>query len=101
MITNYLIHRSLGKGKDSRRDLWNSTSYKARYAPWSRYNTLKALGSPFVPMINPSFLKTFVTLVETRSFTRTATRLGMTQPGVSQHLRWLEEYFGATLIERR
>lgn len=51
-------------------------------------------------MINPVFLRTFLTLAEVRSFTRTAELLRMTQPGVSQHLKWLEEYFGATLASR-
>lgn len=51
-------------------------------------------------MINPVFLKTFLSLSETKSFTKTALNLRMTQPGVSQHLKWLEEYFGVALIER-
>jgi len=51
-------------------------------------------------MINPSFLKTFISLAETRNFTKTSEMLHMTQPGVSQHLKWLEDYFGQPLIER-
>jgi DNA-binding transcriptional LysR family regulator len=51
-------------------------------------------------MINPVFLRTFVTLAEAKSFTRTAELLRMTQPGVSQHLRWLEDYFGVPLASR-
>lgn len=51
-------------------------------------------------MINPDFLNTFIDLTETKSFTATAKRLSMTQPGVSQHLRNLEDYFGTLLIER-
>jgi len=51
-------------------------------------------------MINPDFLRTFAQLAETRHFTQTARRLGMTQPGVSQHLKKLEEHFGVKLIER-
>lgn len=51
-------------------------------------------------MINPDFLRTFLTLAELRNFTRTADVLRMTQPGVSQHLRWLEDYFGVALANR-
>ena len=51
-------------------------------------------------MINPSFLNTFLSLAGTKSFTKTAEALHMTQPGVSQHLKWLEEYFKQPLIER-
>lgn len=53
-----------------------------------------------LPMINPVFLRTFLTLVEVKSFTRTAELLHMTQPGVSQHLKWLEDYFGTPLATR-
>lgn len=51
-------------------------------------------------MINPVFLRTFMTLAEAKSFTRTAELLRMTQPGVSQHLKWLEDYFGTPLASR-
>jgi DNA-binding transcriptional LysR family regulator len=51
-------------------------------------------------MVNPAFLRTFVTLTETRSFTRAARQLGMTQPGVSQHLKGLETYYGMKLVVR-
>ncbi|WP_447556500.1 LysR family transcriptional regulator [Vreelandella sp. EE22] len=52
-------------------------------------------------MFNAHYFRTFITLVETGSFTRTARRLEMTQPGVSQHVRKLEEYLDKTLIERK
>jgi len=51
-------------------------------------------------MLNPVWLKTFRTLVETGHFTRTAEQLCMTQPGVSQHVRKLEEACGHSLIRR-
>lgn len=51
-------------------------------------------------MLNPKWLETFSTLVDTGSFTRTAERLYMTQPGVSQHVKKLEEALGETLIFR-
>lgn len=51
-------------------------------------------------MVNLLWLKTFIALVEQKHFTRTAALLHMTQPGVSQHIRRLEEYYQATLINR-
>lgn len=51
-------------------------------------------------MINPLWLETFVTLVKTGNFTRTAEQLFMTQPGVSQHLKKLEEACACQLIIR-
>lgn len=52
-------------------------------------------------MFNAQYFRTFITLVETGSFTRTAQRLGMTQPGVSQHIRKLEDYLKMPLLERQ
>jgi DNA-binding transcriptional LysR family regulator len=51
-------------------------------------------------MINPVFLRSFCTLVEVNHFTRTAERLNMTQSGVSQHVRKLEEQLNIILLER-
>ena len=51
-------------------------------------------------MVNPVWLKTFITLVEQKHFTRTAEQLHMTQPGVSQHIRKLENYYDTSLIYR-
>lgn len=51
-------------------------------------------------MINLLWLNTFCTLVETEHFTRTAEKLAMTQPGVSQHIQKLEQHFGYALIQR-
>ncbi|QIE41045.1 LysR family transcriptional regulator [Rhodobacteraceae bacterium SC52] len=51
-------------------------------------------------MLNATWLETFTTLCETGHFTRTARLLNMTQPGVSQHLRKLEEQIGQPLIAR-
>lgn len=50
-------------------------------------------------MINLVHLNTYRHLIEVKSFTGTAIKLNMTQPGVSQHVRWLEEYFGEKLIQ--
>ncbi|TFH85407.1 LysR family transcriptional regulator [Billgrantia azerbaijanica] len=52
-------------------------------------------------MFNAQYFRTFVTLVETGSFTRTAQRLEMTQPGVSQHVRKLERYLDKPLLDRQ
>ncbi|EPC04333.1 LysR family transcriptional regulator [Litchfieldella anticariensis FP35 = DSM 16096] len=51
-------------------------------------------------MFNAQYFRTFITLVETGSFTHTARRLDMTQPGVSQHIRKLEQYLGKPLLNR-
>lgn len=49
-------------------------------------------------MLNATWLETFTTLCDVGHFTRTAELLGMTQPGVSQHLRKLEAQVGKPLI---
>lgn len=51
-------------------------------------------------MLNLSFVKTFVTLVETGSYVETARQLGIAQPTVSQQIRKLELTLGAALIHR-
>ena len=51
-------------------------------------------------MLNPNWLKTFVTLIDTGHFTKTAEKLFMTQPGVSQHISKLEKSCGFALILR-
>ncbi|MCP3702145.1 MAG: LysR family transcriptional regulator, partial [Alteromonas sp.] len=51
-------------------------------------------------MINPTWLDTFITLVETGNFTRTAEQRFMTQPGVSQDLKKLEEACQCELVIR-
>lgn len=51
-------------------------------------------------MINPVFLRTFMCLVQTKHFTRTAEVLHMTQPGVSQHIKKLEGQLGKPLLSR-
>ena len=51
-------------------------------------------------MLNPLWLKTFVILVDTGHFTKTAEKLFMTQPGVSQHINKLEQACGYRLLNR-
>lgn len=45
-------------------------------------------------------LRTFLTVAETRNFTRAAERLGVSQPGISIQVRELEEALGAQLFKR-
>lgn len=51
-------------------------------------------------MINQQWLHTFLTLVEVGHFTQTAEKLYMTQPGVSQQVKKLEEQVGFPLLNR-
>lgn len=51
-------------------------------------------------MINPLWLNTFKTLVEVGHFTQTAEKLYMTQPGVSQHIKKLEQACNCSLLSR-
>lgn len=51
-------------------------------------------------MLNPVWLETFITLIDIGHFTKTAEKLHMTQPGVSQHIHKLEEACGHILIKR-
>ena len=43
-------------------------------------------------------LHTFMDLCASKSYTKTAKNLHMTQPAVSQHIRYLENYYGVKLI---
>lgn len=43
-------------------------------------------------------METFLEVCKDMNFTKTARRLNMTQPAVSQHIRWLEEAYGARLF---
>ncbi|OUD08403.1 LysR family transcriptional regulator [Marivivens niveibacter] len=49
-------------------------------------------------MLNATWIETFTVLAEEGHFTRAAERLNMTQPGVSQQLRKLEQQLGQRLI---
>lgn len=51
-------------------------------------------------MLNATWLDTFTTLCDVGHFTRTAELLGMTQPGVSQHLNKLASQVGKSLISK-
>lgn len=52
-------------------------------------------------MLNTDHLQTFVAVAETSSFTAAATRLGFTQPAVSQHIKALETQVGEVRLFRR
>ena len=43
-------------------------------------------------------LETFLDLCHSKSYTKTAGNLHITQPAVSQHIRYLEQYYGVKLI---
>ncbi len=45
-------------------------------------------------------MRIFLTLAEEGNFTRTASRLGITQPGVSQNISELERIYGMKLFNR-
>jgi len=51
-------------------------------------------------MFSPIELKTFLTLIDTMSFTRTAELLGLAQPTVSLHIRKLESEADVALLTR-
>lgn len=51
-------------------------------------------------MLNLVWVKTFITLVQSRGFQAAADQLGIAQPTVSQHIRKLEGQLGVLLIHR-
>lgn len=51
-------------------------------------------------MLHSTWLETFVTLCDVGHFTRAAAALNMTQPGVSQHVKKLEDQVGQPLMSR-
>ena len=42
---------------------------------------------------------TFLTLYDEMNYRKTAQKLNMTQPGVTQHIHYLEKYYGVKLFE--
>ena len=52
-------------------------------------------------MLEDFKLKIFLTLIDERSFTKTASVLGVTQPAVSQSISELEKTLGTRLFDRQ
>lgn len=50
--------------------------------------------------IDSELLQTFVTIVDTQSFTRSGDQLRRTQPAVSMQMKRLEEALGKSLFDR-
>ena len=51
-------------------------------------------------MVNLDELRIFQAVAQSRSFTRAANLVHLTQPGISKHIRQMEEYFGVPLFDR-
>ena len=51
-------------------------------------------------MLNLSFVRTFITLVDTGNFGETARKLCLSQPTVTQHIKKLEHSLGVSLVNR-
>jgi DNA-binding transcriptional LysR family regulator len=51
-------------------------------------------------MIDLDQLRIFQAVAQTRSFTRAAETVHLTQPGISKHIRQMEEYYGVPLFDR-
>jgi DNA-binding transcriptional LysR family regulator len=51
-------------------------------------------------MIDLDQLRIFQAVAQTRSFTRAAEIVHLTQPGISKHIRQMEEYYGVPLFDR-
>jgi LysR family transcriptional regulator, low CO2-responsive transcriptional regulator len=51
-------------------------------------------------MINLDQLRIFQAVTETQSFTRAAEAVHLTQPGISKHIKQMEEYYGTPLFDR-
>src|SRR5208337_3922606 len=51
-------------------------------------------------MINLDQLRIFQAVAQARSFTRAADAVHLTQPGVSKHIKQMENYYGTSLFDR-
>ena len=51
-------------------------------------------------MVNLDQLRIFQAVAETQSFTRAAAVVHLTQPGISKHIKQMEEYYGLPLFDR-
>ncbi|TAK47480.1 MAG: LysR family transcriptional regulator [Xanthobacteraceae bacterium] len=56
---------------------------------------------PFsTPIIETELLRTFVAVVDSRSFTKAAARLGLSQPAVSGHIKRLQDHLVVDLFDK-
>lgn len=46
-------------------------------------------------------LNTFLTVVKEKSFSKASAKLGISQPAVTQQMRFLEDYLGAAIVDRK
>ena len=46
-------------------------------------------------------LNTFLTVVKEKSFSKASAKLGVSQPAVTQQMRFLENYLGSTIVDRK
>ena len=46
-------------------------------------------------------LETFLAIVKERSFSKASKKLGISQPAVTQQVKWLEDYLDTKIIERK
>jgi len=46
-------------------------------------------------------LETFLTVARERSFSKASAKLGISQPAVTQQIKFIEKYLGAKIIERK
>jgi len=51
-------------------------------------------------MVNLNQLRVFQAVAETHSFTRAADVVNLTQPGISKHIKQMEEYYGVSVFDR-
>jgi DNA-binding transcriptional LysR family regulator len=71
---------------------------KWEYRPWGAWNAADGRGS--MTNIPTDLLRTFVLVVELRSFTRAAKAQGMTQPAVSAQIRRLQYLLSVELFDK-
>ncbi|HIE35165.1 MAG TPA: LysR family transcriptional regulator, partial [Campylobacterales bacterium] len=48
-----------------------------------------------------SKLETFLTVVKEKSFSKASAKLGISQPAVTQQIKYLEDYLDAKIVERK
>ena len=46
-------------------------------------------------------LETFLTVARERSFSKASSKLGISQPAVTQQIKFIEKYLGCKVIERK